>query len=89
MNNSEIKKLIKEKSALFWWIREDKKKDISIKLLVETILNYGNIKDIKKLFKLVGIKKVAKIFFGDISRQRVNYYPQVANFFKLYFKKHA
>jgi len=89
MNGSEIKKFIRENSSLFWYIKEDAKENISIELLVETILNYGNEKSVKRLFDLVGIKKTAEIFYKQISANRVNYQPRTVHFFNLYFKKNA
>lgn len=89
MNDKKIKEFIKENECLFWWIKEEEKENISINFLVETILNYGNEKNIKKLFDLVGISKVAEIFYRQTSRKRNNYYPQTINFFKLYFNKNA
>ena len=87
MNSPEIKKFIRENSNLFWWIKEESKENISLNLLVESILNYGNEKSVKKLFELVGIKNVAEIFYEATNRIRVNYYPDVVNFFNLYFKR--
>lgn len=88
-NTPEIKQFIKENSTLFWWIKQEKKENISHEFLVETILNYGDIKSVKKLFELIGINNVAEIFFKQTSRERINYFPQVVNFFNLYFKRHA
>ncbi|PKP60329.1 MAG: hypothetical protein CVT88_03355 [Candidatus Altiarchaeales archaeon HGW-Altiarchaeales-1] len=89
MNSPEIKKFIRENSSLFWWIKEDEKENISIDFLVETILNYGDEKSVKKLFDLVGIDNVADIFYEQTSHRRVNYFPPVVNFFNLYFKKNV
>ncbi|MCF6365353.1 MAG: hypothetical protein L3J35_04040 [Bacteroidales bacterium] len=89
MNSPEIKEFIKENSSIFWYIPEDKKQDISHDVLVEFILNYGDEKSVKKLFNLLGIKHVSKIFHKQIKRTRVNYFPQVTNFFNLYFDKYA
>jgi len=89
MNDKKIKEFIKENECLFWWIKEEEKENISIDFLVEAILNYGNEKNVKKLFKMVGIKRVAEIFYRQIFRKRNNYYPQTINFFKLYFNKNA
>ncbi|MBU0566635.1 hypothetical protein KJ693_07760 [bacterium] len=89
MNSPEIKEFICENSSLFWWIKEKEKENLSIEFLVEMILNYGDKKSVKKLFKLVGIDKVADIFYKQTLRRRVNYFPQVVNFFDLYFKKNA
>lgn len=88
-NSTEIKQFIKENSSLFWYIPEDKKQDISHEVLVEFILNYGNQNSVKKLFNLLGINQVANIFYKQTNRQRVNYFPQVTNFFNLYFQKYA
>lgn len=84
-----IDEFIKEKSALFWYIPDEKKSEISIDFLVETILNYGDEKDIKRLFELIGIKETARIFRLHTSQKRVNYFPQVINYFTLYFNRYA
>jgi len=89
MNNTDIKAFIKEHSALFWYIKEAARENISLNLLVETILQYGEIPDIKRLFELVGTEKVAEIFFKQISRSRCNYHPETKNFFTQYFKRNA
>ncbi|CEG13639.1 hypothetical protein MSIBF_A4380001 [groundwater metagenome] len=45
----------------------------------------------KNYLKLVGINKVADIFYKQTSpeRMRINYRPRTINFFRLYFKKNA
>ncbi|MCD4795131.1 MAG: hypothetical protein K8R54_18005 [Bacteroidales bacterium] len=88
-NSPEIKEFIKENSSLFWYIPEEKKQDISHEVLVEFILNYGDEKSVKKLFNLLEINYVADIFYKQTQRKRVNYFPQVTNFFNLYFQKYA
>ncbi len=92
MNSPEIKAFIRENSALFWYTPEDKKEDISPEFLVETILNYGEIPAIKKLFKLYGIKKVAEIFFNSIAisdRRKNNYHELTINYFTILFNRYA
>lgn len=89
MHNQEIIDFIKENSSLFWYTSEEDKENISIEFLIETILNYGDEKSVKKLFDLVGIKKVAEIFHRQTSRKRVNYHERTVHFFNLYFKRHA
>jgi hypothetical protein len=89
MNSPEIKAFIREHSHLFWYTPEDKKEDISQEFLVETILNYGQIDDIKKMFSILGIKKTAQIFFSAEGRKVLNYYPEIYNYFTLLFKKYA
>ena len=82
-------KYIADHAALFWYTPEAKKKDISDSLLVETILNYGSTDDVKALFKLMGMDKVAAIFFAAKGRQKLNYFPQIYNFFTLVFNRYV
>jgi len=89
MNSPELKAFILENSSLFWYTPQDKKEDIGSELLVETILNYGDINAIRKLCKLMGTKEVAEVFFNATGRKKLNYYPEVYNFFELVFKKNA
>jgi len=89
MNPEPLKRYIREHRHLFWWIKEDAKEDLSVNLVVETILNYGHISDIQELFDLIGIERVSKIFHEQNSRKRMNYHPRTVHFFKLYFAKHV
>jgi len=50
-NNLEFERFIKERSELFWYTPENKKSDLSREVIVETILNYGDEKDVKRLFE--------------------------------------
>jgi len=89
MNSPELKAFILENSSLFWYTPQDKKEDIGPEFLVETILNYGDINAVRRLFKLMGIEEVAKVFFNATGRKKLNYYPEVYNFFELFFIKNA
>lgn len=82
-------KYITEHATLFWYTPEAKKKDISDSLLVETILNYGTMDDVKALFNLMGMDKVAEVFFSAKGRQKLNYFPQIYNFFTLVFNRYV
>lgn len=88
-NSPEIKAFLREKKTLFWWIQQDEIENVDIKFMVEQILNYGDDQDVKRLFELVGIEKVADIFYQQTNRERVNYKKQVVNYFNLYFKKYV
>ena len=57
--------------------------------ILEAVLNYGDWRDVKTLFKIVGVKKAAGIFRKQVKSHRHNYRPEIANYFKLYFQKHA
>jgi len=88
--NEELKEFIKQHSLLWWWVSEESRENLSLTSVVEALLNYGSIEDIKKLFGIVGIKKVAEIFYeATNNRQRANYSPEIENFFKLYFERNA
>ncbi|OIO11900.1 MAG: hypothetical protein AUJ53_03520 [Flavobacteriaceae bacterium CG1_02_35_72] len=92
LNSPEIKQFIRKNSHLFWDSPEDKKEAIGQELLVETILNYGDMKAVLKLFHLMGIKEVAKIFFDSITtndRRKGNYQELTINHFTLIFRKEA
>lgn len=80
---TEREKYIANHAALFWYTPEAKKKDISDSLLVETILNYGTMDDVKALFNLMGMDKVAEVFFAAKGRQKLNYFPPDIQFFHL------
>jgi len=88
-HNKQIKRFINDHSNLFWYIKQDAKQSISTEFLVETILNYGELKDVKKLLELLGTKRTAEIFFKQTRNRRCNYFPKVKNYFALYFDRHA
>ncbi len=85
-----IHDFIKERKHLIWWVSDyDALDDAAI---VEATLNYGDWNDVQALIKILGAKKVAKIFRAhsepsEIGRQ--NYRPEVKNYFTLYFNKYA
>ncbi len=89
MYSSDIKLFIKEKKDLFWYTPDDKKEEVSPALLVETILNYGTMDDVRTLIRLMGMDEVARVFFSAKGRQKLNYYPQIYNYFSLLFGKYA
>ena len=91
-NTPEIKEFIREQSSLFWYTPEDQKENISPELLVETILNYGDMNAVRKLFQIMGLKSVAAIFFDSVNlsdRQKVNYHELTLNYFSLFFNRYA
>ena len=88
-NSREIKNYIREYRDLFWYTPKEEKENISHELLVETILNYGDLNAVRKLFTIMGIANVASVFFNTKGRKVLNYYPEIYNFFSLYFKRYA
>ncbi|HBE43742.1 MAG TPA: hypothetical protein DDW27_21630 [Bacteroidales bacterium] len=92
MNTPEIKAFIRKHSDLFWYIPEDRKEDISMDVLVEFILNYGDLQTVKELFSIIGVDTVAEHFFNSINmsqRRRGNYFEATINFFTLLFERYA
>lgn len=57
--------------------------------IVEAVLNYGNWVDVQELIALLGMGEVAQVFRENTNRPRVNYRPEVVNYFHLYFQKYA
>ena len=89
-NGVNMHEFIKKRKYLIWWVKDyDKLKAESI---VEATLNYGDWDDVQALIKILGIKKVAKIFREKSKPSKVgrqNYFPEVIHYFKLYFNKYA
>jgi len=78
---------VKKRKHLFW---STKNYDgLSKEAVVEGVLNYGDMNDVRELIALLGIQEVAKIFRENTNRARINYRPEVVNYFQLYFQKYA
>jgi len=89
MNTPDIKQFIREHSNLFWYTPEEKKEEISHELLVETIMNYGDLQSVKQLITIMGFDRLAEIFSGLEGRKKLNYYPEIYHFFSLLLNKYA
>lgn len=84
MNTADF---VKKRKHLFWSTRNYN--DLSNAVVVEGIINYGDMNDVRELINLLGIKEVAAIFRTQINRPRVNYDKKIINYFALFFKKYA
>ncbi|MEW6408171.1 MAG: hypothetical protein AB1465_05800 [Patescibacteria group bacterium] len=85
-----IHDFIKKRKYLIWWVRDYDK--LNARSIVEATLNYGDWDDVQTLIKILGIKKVAKIFrkYSKPSKmKRQNYNKKTKHFFTLYFNRHA
>ena len=81
---------IHQHRALFWSVSDDKLSSISNELLVETVLNFGTLEDVRELIRILGLQETATVFYSTtLNRPRHNYFPEAANFFRLYFNRHA
>jgi hypothetical protein len=89
MNSPDIKQFIHEHTNLFWYTPEEKKEDISHELLVETILNYGDLQSVKQLIEIMGFDRLSEIFTGLEGRKKLNYYPEIYHFFSILVNKNA
>ena len=89
MRIEALKNFIRENGNLFWYSPEDKGEKVTDELLVETMLNYGSLEQIQTLFDLMGMREAAEIFRNMTGRKKMNFFPQVWNFFDLYFKKNV
>ncbi|MDP2946163.1 MAG: hypothetical protein Q8N61_01760 [bacterium] len=84
---STLQEFIRRRPYLIWYIKDFDKLDKES--IVEHTLNYGTWDDVRELFSILGIKKVAAIFSEQIGRKRINYDPKIINYFKLYFSRYA
>lgn len=92
MRSPELKEFILQHSNLFWYTPQDKKVEVSDELLVETILNYGDLEAVRKLFNILGINTVANLFFQSINtseRRRGNFNEITISYFTQFFNKYA
>ena len=82
-----LQDFIKKRPYLVWSTRNyDELSDATI---LEAVLNYGDWDDFKKIIKIMGIKKAARIFREKSKQKRCNYLPKTKNYFELYFNKYA
>lgn len=86
---SQLYQLVQGNRPLFWSVGEKNLEKLNESSVVETILNFGDITSVKELFQVLGMKKVADIFYAQLAQKRNNYYPQVSHFFDVYFKRHV
>ena len=78
---------VKKRKHLFWSTRNYD--GLSPGAVLEGVLNYGDMNDVKELLSLLGMREAAKIFHEQTNRARVNYRPEIVNYFQLYFQKYA
>ena len=77
---------IKKRPYLIWHTKD--LKHLSDDAIVESVLNYGDFNDVKKLISIFGSRKTAKIFYKHVKRARRNYDSKIERYFKLFFRKY-
>ena len=90
--SEELEQYIIKHKNLFWYTPKSILNTVSNSFLVETVLNYGDMDAVKNLFKIMGIKNVAKVFYDDINlseRRKNNYQELTINYFSLLFNRYA
>lgn len=78
---------VKKNKDIFWSTNNYDK--LSDEAVVESVLNYGDMKEVNEIIHIIGIKETAQIFKNQISQPRTNYRPEIKNYFQLYFDKYA
>jgi len=86
MRRNELLDLVKTKPYLFWDV--ENLESLSDEAIVEAILSRGDFDDFLKLIKLMGMERVAEIFYKQISRKRKNYSKKTENYFRLFFERY-
>ncbi|MDP2723073.1 MAG: hypothetical protein Q8O72_09970 [Bacteroidales bacterium] len=87
--NPQLIRFIDEHTGLFWYTPTNKKHEVSEQLLLETILNYATFSDSLQLFDLLGYKHSLNILRSLEGRKKMNYYPELYHFYKLFLEKNA
>ena len=85
-----IHDFIKKRKYLIWWVKDYD--HLSAASIVEATLNYGDWDDVQKLIKILGMKRVARIFREKSKLSpmgRCNYAEKTKHFFATYFNKYA
>lgn len=83
----ELKKFIKSRKHLVWYVKDYE--NLDMESIVEHTLNYGNWDDLQKLIKIIGVQKMADIFRTQAGWNRTNYGDKTKNYFSRYFQKYA
>jgi len=86
-SRQSIKNFMKKRPYLVWYVKNPA--ELSDESIVEHTLNYGDWDDVQKLIAIMGVKKMAMIFKRQANRRRINYRPEIKNYFSLYFNQYA
>ena len=82
-----LAEFIKQRKYLVW--STDNYDNLGPEVITEAVLNYGDFGDIDELKKIIGIKKMAKIFRKAAKQKRTNLRPEIVNYYNLYLKRYA
>lgn len=82
-----LKQFVQKNSRFWWYVKNPLSLDNQA--IVEGVIKYGDMKEIRQLIKILGGKKTAEIFTKQIKGSRLNYDAKTINYFKRYFKHYA
>lgn len=85
MDKKVYDQLVKTRHHLWWWVGD--KENLSEESVVQGVLAYGDMNDVKLLLQMIGKERVKEIFLTQISRPRHNYRPQTVHFFAKVFSQ--
>ncbi len=83
-----LKTLIEQHNYLFWDISKDSLYNLSNEAVLERILQYGDMPELKEIIRILGNDNIKKSYNIIKNKKRVNLRPQTINFFDLYIEKH-
>lgn len=75
--------LIQKNKHLFWYIKKESLYNISDDVLVEFIINYGEMEAVKELIQVLGMENLKKVYKNITGKRVGNYLPASLHFLKL------
>lgn len=88
-HSQQIINFIKRNDHLFWYTPMEEKQNISEQMLVEFIINFGTLENIKELIQLYGVPKMQKLLLEFKGRKKQNIYPELFHLVYEHLKKVA
>ena len=88
-HSQQIMDFIKRNEHLFWYTPMEEKQNISEQMLVEFIINFGTLENIKELIQLYGVPKMQELLQEFKGRQKQNIYPELYHLVSEHLKKVA
>jgi hypothetical protein len=82
-----LREIVSKKPFLFWDISDTTV--LSDSAVVEMVLTRGDFDDFYQICQILGMPKVAEIFYHLIETPRHNFNKPTLNFFKTYFARHV
>lgn len=81
--------LIQKNKHLFWYIKKESLYNISDDVLVEFIINYGEMEAVKELIQVLGMENLKKVYKNITGKRVGNYLPASLHFLKLIVERYV